>query len=87
MSDKIIEKSIKQEYKYGFHTSIDQDTFPPGLNREIICKISEIKGEPKWLLDWRLKAYAHWLSMKEPKWAKVNYPSIDYNLISYYFCE
>ena len=43
MSDKIIEKSIKQEYKYGFHTSIDQDTFPPGLNREIICKLSEIK--------------------------------------------
>jgi len=84
MSDKIIEKSIKQEYKYGFHTSIDQDTFPPGLNREIICKLSEIKGEPKWLLEWRLKAYAHWLSMKEPEWAKVNYSPIDYNAISYY---
>ena len=48
------------------------------------CQLSEIKGEPKWLLEWRLKAYEYWLSIKEPKWAKVNYDPIDYNSISYY---
>ncbi|MEE2858100.1 MAG: Fe-S cluster assembly protein SufB [Candidatus Neomarinimicrobiota bacterium] len=84
MSDKIIEKSIKQDYKYGFSSSVEQYTFPPGLDRDVICQLSEIKGEPKWLLEWRLKAYEYWLSIKEPKWAKVNYDPIDYNSISYY---
>tara|TARA_B100000029_G_scaffold392502_1_gene389523 strand:+ start:1992 stop:3428 length:1437 start_codon:yes stop_codon:yes gene_type:complete len=84
MSDKIIEKSIKQDYKYGFSSSVEQYTFPPGLDRSVICQLSEIKGEPKWLLEWRLKAYEYWLSIKEPKWAKVNYDPIDYNSISYY---
>tara|TARA_Y100001960_G_scaffold305992_1_gene360727 strand:- start:147 stop:1583 length:1437 start_codon:yes stop_codon:yes gene_type:complete len=84
MSDKIIEKSIKQDYKYGFSSSVEQYTFPPGLDKDVICQLSEIKGEPKWLLEWRLKAYEYWLSIKEPKWAKVNYDPIDYNSISYY---
>ena len=84
MSEKIIEKSIKQDYKYGFSSSVEQYTFPPGLDREVICQLSEIKGEPKWLLEWRLKAYEYWLSIKEPKWAKVHYDPIDYNSISYY---
>ena len=84
MAEKIIEKSIKQDYKYGFSSSVEQYTFPPGLDRDVICQLSEIKGEPKWLLEWRLKAYEYWLSIKEPKWAKVNYDPIDYNSISYY---
>ena len=54
MSNKIIQKSIKQDYKYGFETSIEQDTFPPGLNEKVIEKLSKIKNEPKWLLEWRL---------------------------------
>jgi len=84
MPNKIIEKSIKQDYKYGFKTSIDQYTLPPGLNEDVIHELSKIKEEPKWLLKWRLKAYQHWLGMKEPKWAKVNYRPIDYQSISYY---
>ncbi len=84
MSDKVIEKSISQDYKYGFETAVEQDTLPPGLDEEVIRRISEIKQEPEWLLEWRLKAYHHWLNMKEPNWAKVHYPSIDYKSISYY---
>ena len=84
MPDKVIEKSISQDYKYGFETAVEQDTLPPGLDEEVIRRISEIKQEPEWLLEWRLKAYHHWLNMKEPNWAKVHYPSIDYKSISYY---
>ena len=73
MPNKIIEKSIKQDYKYGFKTSIDQYTLSPGLGEDVIHKISDIKDEPKWLLEWRLKAYNHWLDMEEPRWAKVYY--------------
>ena len=84
MPDKVIEKSISQDYKYGFETAVEQDTLPPGLDEGVIHRISEIKQEPEWLLEWRLKAYHHWLNMKEPNWAKVHYPSIDYKSISYY---
>jgi len=84
MPDKVIEKSISQDYKYGFETAVEQDTLPPGLDEEVIRRISEIKQEPEWLLEWRLKAYHHWLNMKEPNWAKVHYPCIDYKSISYY---
>jgi len=84
MPDKVIEKSISQDYKYGFETAVEQDTLPPGLDEGVIRRISEIKQEPEWLLEWRLKAYHHWLNMKEPNWAKVHYPSIDYKSISYY---
>ena len=84
MGNKIIDKTISQDYKYGFETSIQQDTFSPGLSEEIIRKLSKIKKEPDWLLKWRLKAYNHWLNMEEPNWAKVQYPSIDYQSISYY---
>ena len=81
---KIIDKTIKEKYKFGFVTNIDQDTIPPGLNEEVIHIISSKKNEPKWLLDWRLKAYRKWIKMNEPNWAKVNYPKIDYDSISYY---
>ena len=84
MSNEAIKKTIAEEYKYGFETNIEQDTFPPGLDEEVIMRLSEIKNEPKWLLNWRLKAYRHWLKMKEPTWSKVQYNPIDYQAISYY---
>ena len=73
-----------QEYKYGFVTDIESETLPPGLDDDVIRTISAIKEEPEWLLEWRLKAYHHWLKMEEPKWAKVVYPEIDYQAISYF---
>ena len=82
--NKIIDKTIKQKYKFGFVTKIDQETIPPGLSEEVIHVISSKKNEPQWLLHWRLKAYEKWLNMKEPDWAKVDYPKIDYKSISYY---
>ena len=81
---QIIDKQIKKEYEYGFITDIDSETLPPGLNEDIIRTISAKKGEPDWLLDWRLKAYQHWLKMEEPSWSKVSYPKIDYQRISYF---
>ena len=84
MSNEVIKKTIAEEYKYGFETNVEQDTFPPGLDEEVIMRLSEIKNEPKWLLNWRLKAYRHWLKMKEPTWSKVQYNPIDYQAISYY---
>ena len=84
MSNEIIKKTIAEEYKYGFETNVEQDTFPPGLDEEVIKRLSEIKNEPKWLLNWRLKAYRHWLKMKEPTWSNIQYDPIDYQAISYY---
>ena len=84
MSNELIKKSIAEDYKYGFETDVEQDTFPPGLDDGVIRAISEIKKEPEWLLEWRLKAYHHWLNMKEPTWANVKYSPIDYQSISYY---
>lgn len=72
------------EYKYGFYTDIESVDFGKGLNEEIIKKISATKNEPQWLLDYRLKAYAHWLTLSEPDWADLNYDPIDYQSISYY---
>src|SRR6266699_2735878 len=79
-----IEGLVKQEYKYGFYTDIEVDAAPPGLNEEIIRLISRKKNEPEWLTDWRLKAYRHWLTMKEPTWPKVHHAPIDYQRIVYY---
>ena len=84
MSNEIIKKTIAEEYKYGFETNVEQDTFLPGLDEEVIKRLSEIKNEPKWLLNWRLKAYKHWLKMKEPTWSNIQYDPIDYQAISYY---
>ena len=74
----------EQEYKYGFVTDIEQETFPPGLNEDVICAISAKKEEPAWLTEWRLKAYRHWLKMEEPTWPNVHYNPVDYQAISYY---
>ena len=82
--NKIIDKTIKEKYKFGFVTNIDQDTIPAGLNEDVIRIISSKKNEPDWLLNWRLKAYRQWIKMKEPSWAKIKYPKVDYDSISYY---
>ena len=79
-----IEQLAEQEYKYGFVTDIEQDIAPKGLNEDVIRMISEKKNDPQWLLDWRLKAYNHWLKMDVPKWPNIKYPEIDFNDISYY---
>jgi Fe-S cluster assembly protein SufB len=69
-----IQDLANQEYKYGFYTDIETDSAPPGLNEDIIRLISAKKEEPEFMLEWRLKAYKHWLTMKEPTWANVQYP-------------
>ena len=83
-STETLERLATSDYKYGFVTDIEQDTVPPGLNEDVIRLISAKKQEPDWLLDWRLQAYRHWLTMKQPEWARVHYPPIDYQAISYY---
>ncbi|MDO8643697.1 MAG: Fe-S cluster assembly protein SufB [bacterium] len=79
-----IKELTDQKYKYGFTTDIESDTIPAGLNEQVIHLISEKKNEPKFMLDFRLKAFRHWLTMKEPTWAKVKYPPIDYQSMVYY---
>ncbi|MEJ2506969.1 MAG: Fe-S cluster assembly protein SufB, partial [Ignavibacteriaceae bacterium] len=81
---KQIEELTNKEYKYGFVTDIEADSLPKGLNEDIIRQLSQKKGEPEFLLNWRLKAFRHWQKMKEPNWANVKYPPIDYQDISYY---
>jgi Fe-S cluster assembly protein SufB len=71
-------------YRAGFVTDIESESVPPGLNEEIVRLISEKKSEPEWLLDWRLKAFRQWLTMKEPNWQNVHYPPIDYQAMVYY---
>jgi len=75
---------VGQKYQHGFVTDIDSDTLPPGLDEDVIRLVSRKKGEPQFMLDWRLKAYRHWLGMKEPDWAHVRIAPIDYQSISYY---
>ncbi len=79
-----IESLVNREYQYGFVTDIESDTVPPGLSEDIIRTISAKKREPEWLLDWRLKAYRRWLTMKEPHWPNVKYDRIDYQGLRYY---
>ncbi|MFQ5461774.1 MAG: Fe-S cluster assembly protein SufB [Phycisphaerae bacterium] len=79
-----IDQWADSEYKYGFVTDIETDSVAPGLSEDVIRLISAKKREPEFLLDWRLKAYRHWLTMKEPTWAKISYPPIDYQQIVYY---
>ncbi len=80
----ILEKLTQSDYKHGFVSNIEQELAPKGLNEDIIRFISQKKNEPDWMLEWRLKAFRYWQTMKEPKWAKVYYPSIDYQDIHYY---
>jgi Fe-S cluster assembly protein SufB len=79
-----IEELASKEYKYGFVSEIEADSLPNGLNEDIIRQLSAKKNEPEFMLEWRLKAYRHWLTMKEPHWANVQYPPVDYQALSYY---
>ena len=83
-TDTLLDEVAESEYKYGFVTDIEADTIPPGLNEDVVRLISAKKNEPDWLLDWRLKAYRHWLTLEEPKWHNVHYPPIDYQKSVYY---
>ena len=75
---------IEQKYEHGFVTDIEQDLVPPGLDEDVVRLISQKKGEPEFMTEWRLKAYRHWVTMTEPEWAHVHYSPIDYQSISYY---
>jgi Fe-S cluster assembly protein SufB len=84
MPNRSIDALIRREYTQGFVTEVESDTVPPGLNEDVIRLISARKGEPEFMLVWRLAAYRHWTSMREPRWAHVSYPPIDYQAIVYY---
>ena len=83
-STKQLDELIGREYRHGFVTTLETDTVPRGLSEEVIRMISARKNEPEFMLDWRLKAYRHWLTMTEPQWANIHHPAIDYQNISYY---
>ena len=83
-TDATLDRWQSEEYKYGFYTDIETDTLPPGLSEDVVRLISAKKDEPDWLLQWRLKAYRHWLTMTEPTWQNVHYEPIDYQKIIYY---
>jgi len=83
-NQKVIDSNLEKDYQYGFVTDIESETIPPGLNENVIKTISRKKDEPKWLLDWRIKAYRHWQKKKNPNWANIKYPEIDYQSISYF---
>ena len=82
--NQIIEQAAQAEYKYGFVTDIETEVIPKGLDEDVVRRISALKGEPEWLLEFRLKAYRHWLTLKAPTWGHVHVPDIDYQAISYY---
>ena len=79
-----VESLIRKDYAAGFHSAIESETLPPGLNEDVIRFISAKKEEPEWLLEWRLKAFRAWQEMEEPTWAHVHYPEIDFQAVSYY---
>jgi len=79
-----LKQLVRREYEHGFVTEIEQDSLPPGLDEGVVRAISERKGEPEWLLEWRLKAFRHWQTLEEPSWARVHHPRIDYQSFSYY---
>lgn len=79
-----INKAIEREYEAGFVSDIESETFAPGLDEDVIRRISAMKNEPEWMLEWRLNAFRHWQQMEEPEWAHVHYPEIDFQKISYY---
>ncbi len=83
-NDKIITEVTENDYKFGFVTDIETETIPKGLNEDVVRLISKKKNEPEWLLEFRLKAYRHWLTMKMPNWAHLNLPEIDFQDVIYY---
>jgi Fe-S cluster assembly protein SufB len=83
MSEQL-DQALSRKYDAGFVSDIESETFPPGLDEGVIRRISAMKEEPEWMLEWRLRAYRNWLDMEEPDWAHVHYPKIDFKAISYY---
>ena len=79
-----IDSLVNRRYEHGFITDIETETLPPGLDEDVIRILSARKSEPEFMLEWRLKAYRHWLTMQEPDWAHLRYPKIDYQGISYF---
>ncbi len=84
MANQYIKQVVNKNYEYGFVTAIESDTFAPGLSEDVIRKISKLKNEPDFMLQWRLRAYQHWLTMTPPEWAHLNFPAIDYQKMIYY---
>jgi Fe-S cluster assembly protein SufB len=84
VSTRDIDALVNRSYRHGFVTDIESDTVAPGLDENVVRLISRKKGEPQFLLDWRLRALRHWQGMREPHWAQLHYPPIDYDAISYY---
>ena len=84
MEENIVDKVTQSEYKYGFVTDIETELIQKGLSEEVVRLISSKKEEPEWLLEYRLKAYRHWLTLQEPKWAHLNIPPIDFQDVYYY---
>ncbi len=80
----VLDRAIASNYEAGFVTAIESETLPPGLDEDVVRRISQKKGEPEWLTEWRLKAFRHWQTMPEPTWAHVHYPSVDFQALSYY---
>jgi Fe-S cluster assembly protein SufB len=83
-STQFLEEVAAREYEWGFVTDIETDSFPPGLDEDVVRALSAVKNEPEWMTEWRLKAYRHWLTMEEPTWAQVKYEPVDYQKMSYY---
>ncbi|PZN33022.1 MAG: Fe-S cluster assembly protein SufB, partial [Proteobacteria bacterium] len=83
-TDPTLEALVGQKYRHGFFTDIEADTVPPGLDEDVIRLISRKKREPEFMLQWRLKAFRHWLTLREPRWAHLRIAPIDYQAISYY---
>ena len=84
MSADILQEVTQNDYKYGFTTDIETDIIPIGLSEDVVRLISQKKNEPEWMLEFRLKAYRYWITMKMPEWAHLNIPEIDYQSIAYY---
>ena len=83
-NNEFVRQVANQKYEYGFTTNVDTDVIPKGLNEDIVRLISKKKGEPEWLLDFRLKAYNYWKTLQPPTWGHVHVPKIDFQAISYY---
>jgi Fe-S cluster assembly protein SufB len=84
MANTLINELVKQQYAYGFITSIEADTLAPGLNEDVVRWISAKKNEPEFMLNWRLQAFKHWQTMQTPTWAHLHHTPIDYQAIIYY---
>jgi len=83
-AEREVKQLVDRGYEHGFVTDIETETVPPGLDEDVIRLISAKKQEPEWMLEWRLKAFRHWLTLEEPDWSSVDHPPIDYQAISYY---